>query len=651
MNGWSTDRTLADALWREWPVVGARSVFDVKTGKWFKKPVHSWRDQPALTWDDVTGMTGVEFWAFKTGPVSEGGSGVILLDFDGEAGEETFSRIRLEPNARSGSGGAHLYVEAPDWYVAGGQKHPKWNDAWPGMDVRGWHQLAYFHGTSHKGPYQLLNAKPYPVSTLPEDLAQVLGLLSPPVEPERPEWDGTSSTAWGMTALAAECRTLTDCDSNRPRAAYLAGLKIGSIVAGESLDGDTARDALLEAARQNGSVEAYGESDILRSIDNGMKQGAKSPRGPKPVVLGTFEDPRKGAATNNMKGWKRGVDITATKVEWLWPGRIPKGKLTLLGGDGGDGKSFICSSLSAAISGGPKLPGMDQVDVGTVLCISYEDGLSDTLVPRAERHGAVMSRLIFRDLNDIDAEYLTHQSVDSVEAAISEIGDVRLLIIDPLMSFIGGTDMHTDAKVREVLGPWIHLAERTGVSIVALIHLNKGVQKALYRFMGSIAIPALSRSALIVGTLPDGTKGLARAKGNLSVAPPVIRYSVEDLDGPDTGQIVWGAELPQYSVEDIGGSAGYEAKPEQRGPKKLAPAVRSAALWLVESMVPGVEYPSKDVFRDAMDALGLGKDAVRDAFSFLGGHSRRKEHLGAYYWSLAKTPDTLREILEGESIG
>lgn len=643
MNGWETDRVLADALWREWPVVGAHSIFE--NDLWLKRPIHKWRERDGLTWDEATSLRGIEFWAFKTGPVSEGGSGIILIEFDGSIGEATFSRLGLEPNARSGSGGAHIYVEAPDWYVAGGQKNKKWDAEWPGMDVRGWHQLAYFHGTSHKGTYKLLNFKPYPVSALPEELARVLGLLEPrTVIQERPEWDGTSSTNWGMAALAGECRTLTDTENHRLNAAFTSAAKLGNIIAADSLDYETVVDALVEASHQNGAVAEHTLKAVEKAIENGIARGIENgPRGPKPVQLGTFDGIEK---TGPMKGWKRGVDIKATKVEWLWPGRIPKGKLTLLGGDGGDGKSFICSSLSAAVSGGPKLPGMDEVDVGAVLCISYEDGLSDTLIPRAERHGAVMDRLIFRDLNDMEAEYLTHIHVDLVEAAINELGDVKLLIIDPLMSFIGGADMHTDAKVREVLGPWIHLAERTGVSIVALIHLNKGVQKALYRFMGSIAIPALSRSALIVGNLPDGTKGLARAKGNLSVAPPVIRYSIEDLEGPSTGQIVWGDELPQYGVEDIGGSAGYERKDEQRGPRKLAPAVRAAALWLLDNMTAGEDYESKQLFADANEALGLGKEAVREGLQFIGAQSRRKEHLGPYYWQRAKAPTTIREILD-----
>lgn len=290
MNAWATDRTLADVLWREWPIVGARSVLDREKGVWLKKPTHPWREQPALTWDDVTTISGVEFWGFKTGPVSEGGAGIILIEFDGEVGEDTFSRLGLEPNARSGSGGAHLYIEAPPWYVAGGQKNKKWDGEFPGMDVRGWHQLAYFHGTSHKGTYQLLEPKPYPVSALPQDLARVLGLLEPPAPVERPEWDGTSSTDWGMAALASECRVLTDAATDRLLAAYNSGLKIGNIVAADSLDGETARDALMEACRQNGAEEKYGLREVERAIDNGMKQGvANGPRGPKPVVLGQFD--------------------------------------------------------------------------------------------------------------------------------------------------------------------------------------------------------------------------------------------------------------------------------------------------------------------------------------------------------------------------
>jgi len=191
----------------------------------------------------------------------------------------------------------------------------------------------------------------------------------------------------------------------------------------------------------------------------------------------------------------RMVDVEPEEVGWLWRPYIPLGKLALLEGDPGIGKSWITAALACAVSLGRGLPGMQSFNQGNVLMLSAEDGLADTLRPRLDAVGADVSRVFA--LN----EPLTFDELGllRLEAAIIEHAPI-LLTVDPLFAFTGGKmDIHRANECRTVTARLAAISERHGCSIVAVRHLGKsrGLGHALNAGIGSIDLVAAARSVLL----------------------------------------------------------------------------------------------------------------------------------------------------------
>jgi putative DNA primase/helicase len=204
----------------------------------------------------------------------------------------------------------------------------------------------------------------------------------------------------------------------------------------------------------------------------------------------------------------RASDVTPERIEWLWAGRIAVGKLTLIGEKPGLGKSQVAAKIAAGVSNGWSWP-CNEGDAprGTVIIFSAEDGLRDTVVPRLLAAGADMSRVVIisavtdetgRKTFDLKAH------VDLLEAEARRIGDVKLIIIDPISAYMGNADGHSNVETRGVLEPIAEFADRLHIAVVAITHFNKpgaGNQSVMERFTGSIAFIAAARAAFAV--IPD----------------------------------------------------------------------------------------------------------------------------------------------------
>jgi putative DNA primase/helicase len=216
-------------------------------------------------------------------------------------------------------------------------------------------------------------------------------------------------------------------------------------------------------------------------------------------------------------------------VEWLWPGRIAIGKTTLVGGDPGLGKSQLSIFIAATVTVAGEWPCREGRPAAkrSVIMLSAEDGVADTIVPRLMAAGADRAKVkIVTAVHEADGTgrrifNLTHD-LDVLEKLIIEVGDVGLVIIDPVDAYIGGNvDSHKNAAVRAVLEPISELADRLDVAILALTHFSKQLGgKAIYRFIGSIAHIGSARIAFaVVADQEDKTRLLLlHAKNNL--APP-----------------------------------------------------------------------------------------------------------------------------------
>lgn len=189
--------------------------------------------------------------------------------------------------------------------------------------------------------------------------------------------------------------------------------------------------------------------------------------------------------------------VYAKKVEWLWYPYIPYGKITIVQGDPGEGKSTMMIQIAALITNGKLMPdGSGEGIPGNVIYQAAEDGIEDTVKPRLEAAGADCRRIAFLEQLDeepirLDDERLA-QAIESMKA--------KLLVIDPLQAYLGiDSDMKSNS-IRAVFGRLGKVAERTGCAVVLIGHMNKsGSTKGIYRGLGSIDIAAVARSILMVG--------------------------------------------------------------------------------------------------------------------------------------------------------
>lgn len=218
--------------------------------------------------------------------------------------------------------------------------------------------------------------------------------------------------------------------------------------------------------------------------------------------------------------------VTPEFITWIWEGRIAKGKFTLLDGDPDKGKSLITCDLAARLSTGRPMP-MEQTATyapSKVLFLMCEDDLADTMAPRLDAAGA--------DRNNIEVRrgiIQIPEQLDLIEADLVELG-AKLLIIDPLTAYLSGkANAHSDHEVRRHLMPLIEMADRLGVAVIGVRHLNKQVGgSAIYRGGGSIAFVGLSRVAMMVGIDPEDKdlRIMAPIKGNLAGPPSSLRYRI-----------------------------------------------------------------------------------------------------------------------------
>lgn len=337
---------------------------------------------------------------------------------------------------------------------------------------------------------------------------------------------------------------------------------------------------------------------------------------------GSANGARKSARAPGHDDGTFGADrIRRTRVDWLWPGRLPVGKLVMLDGDPDQGKSTLALDLGARISAGRPMPDGHELErPAGVLVLSAEDGLEDTIAPRLAAAGADLAGVtIWTDVADYDADGNPRRrppiipgDLDRLERHIRRL-DVGLVVIDVLMAYLDSTvNSHHDQDIRRVLYHLGVIANRTNTVMLILRHLNKsGGAKAIYRGGGSIGIIGAARVGLLAATHPedDGRKVLAVSKCNLAQRPEALCYEIVGSPLHGCGAIRWlgatsfGADALMDTTRDDGGEHGGKARSQ-------------AVEWLRNLLADG-PMPVQDVKKDALDA-GLSWGTVRRAQSQLG---------------------------------
>lgn len=242
-------------------------------------------------------------------------------------------------------------------------------------------------------------------------------------------------------------------------------------------------------------------------------------------------------------------DVAPRPLEWLWPGRIPLGKLSLICGDPGTGKSLLVADLAARVSAGLAWPDAPaHRAAGDVWLISLEDDLADTIRPRLDAAGAAVSRVhALPDVFSLDAV------LARLDGALAGTQGARLLIIDPIAACLGKVDSHKNADVRGALAPLALMAARRGVAVVCIHHLNKSATgPALYRAAGSLAFAAAARAVWLVATDRDDKRRrlFLPIKNNLAEALTGLAYRIEGDKARAVGRIAWDPRPIEASADE-----------------------------------------------------------------------------------------------------
>jgi archaellum biogenesis ATPase FlaH len=229
-------------------------------------------------------------------------------------------------------------------------------------------------------------------------------------------------------------------------------------------------------------------------------------------------------------------EVQPEQVQWLWPGRIPFGKLTVIDGDPGLAKSILTLDLASRVTRGAAMPDGAATTPGTVIVLTAEDGLGDTVRPRLDALEADVAKVFAFTATVAEAEtgeLLPITLPTHLPALADRIREVsaRLVVVDPLMAYLSSeVNTRIDHDVRRLLAQLAQLAEETGAAIVLVRHLNKtNTGPAIYRGGGSIGIIGAARSGLLVARDPDdeNRRILAVIKSNLAPEAPSLRFHVE----------------------------------------------------------------------------------------------------------------------------
>ncbi len=305
-------------------------------------------------------------------------------------------------------------------------------------------------------------------------------------------------------------------------------------------------------------------------------------------------------------------EVEAEEIQWLWYPYVPFGKITIIQGDPGNGKTTAVLAIAAAVTTGTALPeSKTAAEPMNVIYQNAEDGLKDTVKPRLVHSGADCSRVIVIDESEKELSFLDER----IEKAIVQTGS-KLFILDPLQAYIGAdVDMHRANEIRPVLKRISGVAEKTGCAVVIIGHLNKGGSKSQYRGLGSIDIQAAARSVLTVGRIQGKqyTRAIVQGKNNLAPEGQAIGFELD----PDSG-FRWLGVLPITIDEMLSGAI----------PERDTTYDRAIAFLRTE-LASGEQSAVSLLKKAALEDIQVR--TLKKAKAMLGIKSRK--HGDKWYWS------------------
>lgn len=334
------------------------------------------------------------------------------------------------------------------------------------------------------------------------------------------------------------------------------------------------------------------------------------------------------------------ADVQPVPTKWIWKDRLAQGKLNIIVGDPGLGKSTVTLDVAATVTTGrpwPDAPG-DPNEIGSVILLCAEDGLADTIRPRLDAAGADLSRVYslnaVRRRDGFLAPFNLKTDVPRLEEAIRKLGDVKVVIIDPVAAYTGDTDDNKNGAVRGLLAPLAELADRFGVAVILVSHMNKGDGgKSAYRVMGSLAFVAAARTVWAVHRDPTdpGRRLMLRSKNNLSPVRTGLAFRIAD------GRVHWESGVVEMEADD---ALASESK-AQTQPRELEGAVA----FLRELLADGPVAQAEVIKRGG--AQGFSFSTLKRAKDPASAKSRKelgRQH-GAWLWYLLDGADNQAKVV------
>ena len=334
-------------------------------------------------------------------------------------------------------------------------------------------------------------------------------------------------------------------------------------------------------------------------LDAGEIQKLAAYVGGKPAAF-PGQRPQETSAEVELESFR---DVNAESVQWLWDRRIPIGKLTLLVGDPGQGKSLFTIDLAARMSRGIAFPDGAPCRVGDTIFLSAEDDAADTIRPRLDAAGADVSRIhrvkavkvILADGSTGRSGFSLERDLEKLDDAIRKIPSANLLVIDPVSAYMGKIDTHRDAEIRRVLAPLSEFASRRRVAVGGVMHLKKNETSALLRVSGSIGFVAAARCVWAFGQDPDHptNRVMVAVKNNLAPLGDGLAYRIESTG--ETPRIEWQQGSVTLDANEV---LSVERRDQHgRGERKS-----DAEKWLLALLGGGEEIPVSKLVKLAEQA-------------------------------------------------
>ena len=370
------------------------------------------------------------------------------------------------------------------------------------------------------------------------------------------------------------------------------------------LDADKAGEDACK--RLAGSAAGHRERNPHPALHEGLERCSGAPgRDSEPQLFQKYCSERAAEEPDSVK-IIRMSDVELTPVEWLWKPYLPFGKLSVLQGNPGEGKTYFAMHLAAACTNGKLLPNMERMEPFNVIYQTAEDGLGDTVKPRLIEAGADLDRVLVIDDSDVQLTL----SDERIEKAIIE-NNARLVIIDPIQAYLGAdVDMNRANEVRPIFMRLGQVAQRTGCAILLIGHLNKAAgMQSLQRGLGSIDIAAAVRSVMFIGKLKHDPTMRILTHEKSSLAPPGVSLA---FSLGDEGGFRWVGEYDITADEML---SGIEPQRETK--------TQQAKDLICALLAGGKQVFSEDIDKAALER-GIPGRTVRDAKRELGDALKSK---------------------------